>query len=402
MNGLRKKIVYVHHGTGMGGAPQLLLTFLLKLDTTKYDPVVWCIRRSSASELFEQHGFTVIIDEKAIPFLHISDGFYGIRHPHLVCKMLFGQIRSYFTARKIFAKIKPDIIHLNSSVLPGILFAASRVQARVVVNILECLHPGYTGFRRWLIKTFTRKWGDSFVFMLPSEAERWNLLNESRTIVVFDFIDTRAFINNKKASGFREECGIGNDIPLIGYFGRFTHSKGIHLLLRALGILKKRTVSFHAVLVGPESTEIRSRRLKPQPTLKDIIVEEQLDSHVTFTGERLEVNKLVPQCDILVIPFIEQHFSRLCGEAAAAGKPAVAFAIDGPGEEIVDGQTGLLAKPFDIEDLADKLEYLCNKPEERVRMGAGAFRLAETLFNGDRNVEQVFSLYTQADVSQFC
>jgi glycosyltransferase involved in cell wall biosynthesis len=378
----------------MGGAPQLLLTFLLKLDMTAYDPVVWCIRRSSASELFEQHGFKVVINEKAIPFLHISDGFYGVRHPHLVGKMLFGQIRSYFTARKIFSEIQPDIIHLNSSVLPGILCAASRYPGRVIVNILECLHPGYTGFRRWLVKTLTRKWGDFFVFMLPSEAERWDLHNEPNTIVVFDFIDIDAFAHSGELSELRDEYGVGRDMPLIGYFGRFTPSKGIHLLLRALGKLRAQNVSFHAVLVGPEVTEIRSRRFKRQSTLKEIIAEEHLEKHVTFTGERLAVEKLVAQCDILAIPFTEPHFSRLCGEAAAAGRPAVAFAIDGPGEEIIDGQTGLLVKPFDIDDLAEKLTYLCEKPDERLRMGTAASRLGKTVFNGDRNVEQVFSLYT--------
>ena len=94
MSNGRKKILFVHHGSGMGGAPQLLLELLKRLDKEKYDPVVWCIRRSSASELFARSGYRVIVDERAIPFLHISDGFYGIRKPHLVYRMTKGQFTS--------------------------------------------------------------------------------------------------------------------------------------------------------------------------------------------------------------------------------------------------------------------------------------------------------------------
>lgn len=391
----RKTILYIHHGSGMGGAPQLLLKLLKKLDRNLYDPVVWCIRRSSASRLFEAHGFTVIIQEQVIPFLHISDGFYGIRHPHLVLKMLFGQVRSYHTARRIISEIKPDIIHLNTSVLPGVLYAASRYPCPVVVNVLECLHHGYTGLRRWLIQTCSRKWGDFFVFMLPSEAERWGLLNTPGTVVAFDFIDTDSYRKTDGSGELREECGISRDIPLIGYFGRFTPAKGTDLLLRALAVLKTRNIPFHAVLVGPKETEVRRRIFKRLQTLADIIAEEHLEHAVTFTGERLQVEKLVPQCDILAVPFIEPHFSRLCGEAAASGRPAVAFAIDGPGEEIVDHRTGLLAEPVDIVDFADKLAYLCMNPAECERMGKAAAKRAETLFNGNRNAEKVFSLYLQ-------
>ncbi|NLF38449.1 glycosyltransferase, partial [bacterium] len=122
----RRKILFVHHGTGLGGAPQLLLKFLEHLDRTQYEPVIWCIRKSSASDLFEQHGFRVVFDPRVTPFLHISDGFYGIRHPHRVLNMAFGQITSFLTARRMFGELKPDLIHVNSVVLPGVLCAASK------------------------------------------------------------------------------------------------------------------------------------------------------------------------------------------------------------------------------------------------------------------------------------
>ena len=398
----RKKILFVHHGSGMGGAPQLLLKLLLHIDRTRYEPVVWCIRRSSASEMFSAHGFRVIIDEGAIPFLHISDGFYGIRHPHVLLKMLWGQLRSYRTARRIIGQEAPDIIHLNSSVIPGILFAASHGNCPVIINILECLHPGYTGLRRGLIIHLTKSWADYFVFMLPSEAERWGLSDSPNTVIVFDFIELDAFRTGADPGTLRRQLALPETAVIVGYFGRFTRAKGVHLLLRALVLLRQKRLPVHLLLVGPEETYTCARGIlgfkarKAPRTLQAHITGLGLEKDVTIMGERTDVGELVQQCDILAAPFIEPHFSRLCGEAAAAGRPTAAFNIDGPGEEIVDGKTGVLAHPEDIQDLADKLEHLIRHPDERKRMGRAAAAHADLLFSAERNVLKVISLYVYA------
>ena len=396
-----KTILYVHHGTGMGGAPQLLLRFMQRLDSTQYEPVVWCIRKSSASDLFEQHGFNVIYEPDVIPFLHISDGFYGVRHPHQVAKMAWGQLRSYHAARKVFAQVKPDMIHVNSVVVPGVLCAARRAGCPVVVNVLECVHRGYTGLRGALLRHYTKKWADGFVFMLPSEARRWGLLGTDTCVSVFDFIDLTPFAA-PPGNDLRTDYHVPPDTALIGYLGRFTNAKGVHLLVRALGELKRNGVKFHALLIGPVPAVPAGagagwrRLMRGTPyieTLRALVAAEGIEHEVTFTGERLDATRLANQFDVVAVPFIEPHFSRLCAEAAAAGVVAVAFNIDGPGEEIIDGQTGLLATPFDAHDFAAKIEHALAHPTERRTMGDHARRRAAEVFDAERNIAAVLELY---------
>ncbi|MCX7846857.1 MAG: glycosyltransferase [bacterium] len=402
MTALPLKILYVHHGSGMGGAPQLLLTLIRALDRSRFDPLVWCIRRSSASAYFESHGIPVIYESNVTPFLHISDGFYGFAHPHRVAFMLAGQWRSYRTARRLFDHVSPDLIHINSVVLPGVLLAAARTRRPVVLNVLECVHPGYLGLRRALLQLLSKRCADAFIFMLPSEARRWHLEHHPRAVCLFDFISPPPSTPPK--SSLRREFHVADNIPLIAYFGRFTQAKGVHLLLHALGLLRARGIPFHCLLVGPLppqsppsfSSHI-ARLLGRRPylaLLRQLIAQFQLHNYVTFTGERTDVADLVPQCDILVVPFTEPHFSRLCGEAALAARPVVAFNIDGPGEEIIDGVTGLLAKPFSPTDLADKLEILLTHPALRHQLGAAARQHAANFFDADRNVRAVLSLYS--------
>ncbi len=397
MNAKRTRIVFVHHGTGMGGAPQLLLRLLQRLDPARFDPVVWCIRTSSASALFEQHGFRVVYEAHVTPFLHISDGFYGLRHPHRVVKMLWGQLASFRTARRMFAALQPDVIHLNSVVLPGVLCAAARVGCPVFVNVLECLHPGYTGLRRAVQRWLTKRWADYFVFMLPSEARRWGMAHAPNAVAVFDFIDLSPYQRPARTTPLRSTYAVPAATPLIGYFGRFTPAKGVHVLVQALSLLARRGVAFQAFLVGPvppaPTTRSWFRRTPYISRLRTIIAQENLQQQVTFTDEFTNVDDAVRECDVLVVPFTEPHFSRLCAEAAAAGRVAVAFAIDGPGEEIIDQKTGLLVTPFDPADLADKLALLLGDAPLRARLGAAAQAHAAQVFDAERNMEHVLRLY---------
>lgn len=403
----RKKVLFVHHGTGMGGAPQLLLRILQHMDTELYEPVVWCIRRSSASDLFEENGFSVVFEENVIPFLHISDGFYGFGRPHRVMKMLWGQLRSYRAAVKMFEKLQPDIIHINSVVLPGVARAAHAYGCPVIINVLECVHPGYCGFRRALIRNMTKKYGDAFVFMLPSEMKRWGMNGKSNAVAVFDFIDREKFTRmdaGVEIENLREKYAVREGVPLIGYFGRFTPAKGVHLLIRALGKIKRQGSVFHALLIGPIddagygqglSGKIKKMlgRAPYGDILRTLVQREGLDDTVTFTGPMQRVDTAVPQCDILVVPFLEPHFSRLCAEAAAAGKPAIAFDIDGPGEEITDNETGFLATPFSVDSLAEKIGILVEDSIRRAEIGRAAAKRAEEVFDLHRNVEKVMHLY---------
>ena len=388
----------------MGGAPQLLLRFMQRLDPAHYEPVVWCIRKSSASDLFEQHGFSVIYEPDVIPFLHISDGFYGLRHPHQVLKMAWGQIRSYRAARRVFAQVRPDMIHVNSIVVPGVLCAAARMGCPVVVNVLECVHPGYTGLRGALVRHYTKKWANGFVFMLPSEARRWGLLGTPACVSVFDFIDLTLF-TAPPGNDLRTDYHVPLDTALIGYLGRFTSAKGVHVLVQALGELKRKGIQFHALLIGPVPTVLAdvgkgwlqrlTRGIPYIERLHALVAAEGLEREVTFTGERLDATRLANQFDVVAVPFIEPHFSRLCAEAAAAGVVAVAFDIDGPGEEIIDGQTGFLARPFDAHDLAAKIEQVLARPAERRTMGDHARRRAAEIFDAEKNVAVVLALYHQ-------
>ena len=65
-------------------------------------------------------------------------------------------------------------------------------------------------------------------------------------------------------------------------------------------------------------------------------------------------------------------------EAMACGLPVVAFDCPwGPRSIITDGMDGLLVENGDVSQLAGKIIYMIEHPEERTRMGANAVRKSE-------------------------
>ncbi|HCC00443.1 MAG TPA: hypothetical protein DEP42_04405 [Ruminococcaceae bacterium] len=67
----------------------------------------------------------------------------------------------------------------------------------------------------------------------------------------------------------------------------------------------------------------------------------------------------------------------------------VAGAVDGFKEVMQDGQTGYLAIPESVTDLADKLEKLVVSPDLREQMGAAGRKNVMQRFEWDRCVTKM-------------
>ena len=69
---------------------------------------------------------------------------------------------------------------------------------------------------------------------------------------------------------------------------------------------------------------------------------------------------------------LPESFGIVALEAAAAGKPTIASALGGLADVVVDGETGFLVPPGDVEGLRGALERLAGDPALRERMGEAA------------------------------
>ena len=99
----------------------------------------------------------------------------------------------------------------------------------------------------------------------------------------------------------------------------------------------------------------------------------------------------------LILPSIwYENFPRTLVEAYGCGLPVIASQIGALAELVKDGETGLLFEPDNPNDLAMKMRWALQHPEEMAEMGRNARALYEAEFTAERNYQQLMAIYEDA------
>jgi len=133
----------------------------------------------------------------------------------------------------------------------------------------------------------------------------------------------------------RAEWGLG-DAPVVGSIGRLDTDKAYHVFLAAARRVAAVAPEVRFVLVGGGPLEGELRQLAADAGLGDRLI---------MTGWRADARAIVQAFDLFVSTSIREPFGNVLIEAALAGVPAVAPAVDGIPEAVIDGETGRLLRP---------------------------------------------------------
>ena len=173
-----------------------------------------------------------------------------------------------------------------------------------------------------------------------------------------------------------EEVGPEN----ILFTGQVAEHKGVHLLLEAFSQLVRQypTLKMQLTIAGPLLDADYKRRL-------DAMVEENgLADHVEFTGriDRGDLPDLDRRHAIYVFPSIwEEPMGIGILEAMASGLAVVCSGAGGSGELFTDGESGLLFKLLDSNDLLDKISSLLKDRGFALEVGRHAAVICKRKFN---------------------
>lgn len=96
------------------------------------------------------------------------------------------------------------------------------------------------------------------------------------------------------------------------------------------------------------------------------------DGRIRLLGPRGDVADLLQASDVVLLASRSEGMPGCLIEAGVAGRPAVAYALPGVANVVVDGVTGLLAPPGDERALSDRLEALARDGDARAKMGVAA------------------------------
>ena len=174
--------------------------------------------------------------------------------------------------------------------------------------------------------------------------------------------------------------------PIVGNVGALTAQKAQHDLIEAAALVVREVPDARFVILG--DGELRE-------PLEQQIHRKHLERHVILGGFRTDVLALMKDFDVFALSSTHEGLCTSLIDAMAASKPAVATAVGGVPEVIVDGETGLLVKPHHPHAMAEKLGQLLEAPELRKRMGAAGHARAREMFSIERMVKETLAVYAR-------
>jgi glycosyltransferase involved in cell wall biosynthesis len=160
----------------------------------------------------------------------------------------------------------------------------------------------------------------------------------------------------------------GTSAGVIGVAGRLVPEKGVDVFLRAAALVSSVVPSARFVVIGDGPL---------RAALEDSADSLGLAGTVTFTGFRTDAPQLIAGLDVLVVPSRSDGSPLVVCEAMAAGIPVVASRVGGLPDLVAHGDSGLLVRPEDPEDLARTLVSLLMDPAATQALGHRARQLAE-------------------------
>lgn len=169
------------------------------------------------------------------------------------------------------------------------------------------------------------------------------------------------------------------------FAGRLSSEKGIQTLGQAWRDSLTSNIPLYIAGDGPQIKIIKQLDFE-----KDNV-------HYLGKLERTALDEFITRSKFVVIPSVcYENFPMSILDAFRLGVPPIASRLGSMTELVRDGETGLLFNPGDAADLAAKVNWLWNHPEESKRMGRAARLEYEQKYTPERNYQMLMEVYERA------
>ncbi len=119
-----------------------------------------------------------------------------------------------------------------------------------------------------------------------------------------------------------------------------------------------------------------------------------LNDYIKFVGEEKNIADFMQLLDVMILPSVAyEDFPNVVLEAMAFGKPVIATSLAGVPEQVVDGETGFLIAPSNVEELALAITKIYNNAALRLKMGHAAVCKFKEKFTAEIAVKNYIDLY---------
>ena len=269
----------------------------------------------------------------------------------------------------------PNIVHLASPDIvshraltwarrrniPAVASVHTRFETYLGYYHLQWLEPTV----RAILRRFYRRC-DAIMAPAESTAAILRAQHMSRDISIWSRgVDRDQFNPGRRSDQFRARHGIAPDDMVVVFLGRLVLEKGLDVFADAVDGARAEAVPLKILVIGdgPARGWFAER-------LPDAI----------FVGQQTGVAlaEALASADVFFNPSITEAFGNVTQEAMACGLPVVAAAASGSNSLVINGVTGTLIDPGDLDGFGRALALYQADPALRAQHGAAGLAFAKT------------------------
>ena len=358
------KVLHLFSSYTIGGAEkQTLLTAIsFKELSQKFEPIVAAPKKS---------------------FLYEESEKSGVKVKDFTCRGTFtptGVIKLI----KIINNEKVKILHVHQ----GKLYWTALLMKLFFPGIKVVLHRRQDTRHKWYAK-WHYKLAD--VTLTVSKVVKDNLIKyekapTDKVKVLYNAFDTKKFEQDVDCSDIVKEYGL-EDKFVIGTVGAIVslEGKGQQYLIEAVSELRKEYPNIVALIVGDGDGRTLQQDYAKQLGVDDI---------VKFTGYQSNVSKFLKVMDIFcLLSCGSEGFGNVNLEAEFLKIPVITTNIGGIPETIIDGITGFLIEPRNVDMIISNVKKLIEDKEYAKNMGLEGHKFVKETFSKQKFVENLTNIY---------
>lgn len=313
------------------------------------------------------------------------------------------QLRSWYCYRsikKLYQEgYQPDLIIATTwNFARGIINLAhkNRTKLITVVHGLEVTRKMSFIKKLWLKRTLQK----SDLVIAVSQFTKGKIIesfsNNGINISIFpNGVDPSKFDPHLETSALKKKFGLVDE-KVILTLARVIERKGHDNVIEALPKIKEQIPNIKYIIAGNWDEDYFQ-------SLKELVRKLRLDQTVIFTGyvPPDEVKYFYNLCDVYIMPSREleemgdtEGFGITFLEANACEKPVIGGNSGGVSDAVVNGETGFLVNPLDVDEIARKLILLLSDEKLSHRLGKQGRERIEKEYTWDIISERIMkSIY---------
>lgn len=224
-----------------------------------------------------------------------------------------------------------------------------------------------------LLARYIFKMSDKIICLTKADAERIKSYgaDEKKIEIVSNGIDTRLFSPSEYHKDY------------ILWVGRFVEEKGLKYLVDAIKDIATDFPNKRVVLVGegPLKEEILNK-------INKLNLNKFFE--VKNNCSQKEIVKLMKECELYVLPSLQEGFPKSLLEAMACGKPIITT----EGLKEIVGDAGITVTPGSVEELKTAIKTFLSDPSKEKKSGDEGRKYVETRWSWDivtKKIEEVYA-----------